>query len=87
MASQNPTPRNQPPAFARQLAMALELPFLMIGCVLIGGGGGYLLDRWLHTSPALTLVGGLLGFVGGIWDILKRLLREEKKEGNGHSGR
>jgi ATP synthase protein I len=65
-------------SLVRQLALAMELPFVMIGGVVIGGGVGYLLDRWLHTSPVITLVGGLLGFAGGIWDIIHRLSREDK---------
>jgi F0F1-type ATP synthase assembly protein I len=64
----------------RQLAMAMELPFVMVGEVVIGGGIGYLLDRWWHTSPVITLVGGVLGFAGGIWDIIRRLSREEKNQ-------
>lgn len=87
MSSSNPAPRRRPTAFARQLAMAMELPFIIIGGVLIGGGGGYLLDRWLHTSPAFTLILGLIGFAGGVWEILKLLSREEKKEENGDGGR
>lgn len=84
MASPSPapgrSPRNDSPGnFMRQLALALELPFIMIGSVVIGGGLGYLLDRSFHTSPALTLVGGFLGFGAGIWDIIRRLSREEKK--------
>lgn len=63
----------------RQLALALELPFIMIGCVVVGGGIGYFLDRSFHTSPALTLVGGFLGFGAGIWDIIRRLSRAEKQ--------
>jgi F0F1-type ATP synthase assembly protein I len=58
----------------------MELPFVMIGGVVIGGGIGYLIDRSLHSSPIATLVGGLLGFAGGIWEILKRLSREEKNQ-------
>ena len=69
---------NGPGSFARQLALALELPFVMILGVLIGGGIGYLIDRWLHTSPVFMLVGGLLGFAGAVWDILRRLSREDK---------
>jgi ATP synthase protein I len=65
-------------SLVRQLALAMELPFVMIGGVVIGGGIGYLLDRWLDTSPVITLVGGLLGFAGGIWDIIRRLSREDK---------
>lgn len=87
MTLQSPTPRKQPVTLARQLAMAMELPFIMIGSVLIAGGAGYFLDRWLHTSPVFTLVLGLLGFAGGVWEILKTLSREEKKEVNGDGGR
>jgi len=76
--SPNSESPNGPANLARQLALALELPFVMIGGVVIGGGIGYLVDRWAHTSPAFTLVGGLLGFAGGIWDILRRLSREDK---------
>jgi F0F1-type ATP synthase assembly protein I len=60
--------------------MAMELPFVMVAEVVIGGGIGYLLDRWWHTSPVLTLVGGVLGFAGGIWDLIRRLSREEKNQ-------
>jgi len=87
MASQSPSPRKQPVTLARQLAMAMELPFMMIGSILVAGGLGYALDRWLHTSPAFTLFLGLLGFAGGVWEILKTLSREEKKEENGDGSR
>jgi len=64
----------------------MELPFIMIGATLIGGGLGWLLDRRFHTSPALTLVLGALGFAGGLWDILKRLTRAEKNQEKGNGG-
>ena len=70
----------------RQLSMAMELPFIMIASVLIGGGIGYFIDRSLHTSPALTLILGGLGFAGGVWEIIKRLTREEKREGGDGQG-
>jgi F0F1-type ATP synthase assembly protein I len=60
-----------------QLAMVLELPFIMVASTLIAGGGGYLLDRWLHTSPAFTLILGFLGFGAGIWDMIRRLSRSD----------
>jgi F0F1-type ATP synthase assembly protein I len=60
-----------------QLAMALELPLIMVASTLIAGGGGYLLDRWLHTSPAFTLILGFLGFGAGIWDMIRRLSRSD----------
>jgi F0F1-type ATP synthase assembly protein I len=79
VASQNPLPRKGSGKSLVQFALALELPFLLIGGVLIGGGLGYLADRSMHTSPTFTLIGGLLGFAGAVWDIVRRLLRQEKQ--------
>ncbi len=64
----------------------MELPVIMIACVVIAGGAGYLLDRWLHTSPLLTLLLGFLGFGAAVWDIIRRLLRSEKTNGGGNGG-
>jgi len=86
MASPPPAPRKRPTAFVNQIALAMELPFILIGGIVIGGGLGWLLDRRFHTSPALTLVLGALGFAGGLWDILKRLSRAEKNQENGNGG-
>jgi ATP synthase protein I len=87
MSSPNPAPSKGSGNFVRQLALAMELPFVMIGGVVIGGGIGYLIDRSAHTSPLLTLVGGLLGFGAGIWDVIRRLLRDEKQgSGSGSNG-
>ena len=59
--------------FSQQNAMAMELPFIFVGCIVVGGGIGYFLDIWLHTKPVLMLVFGALGFVAGLRDILRRL--------------
>jgi F0F1-type ATP synthase assembly protein I len=85
-SSPPPAPRKRPTAFVNQLAMAMELPFILIGGIVIGGGLGWLLDREFHTSPGLTLLGGALGFGGGMWDILKRLSRAEKDQGKDDAG-
>ncbi len=61
----------------------MELPFIPIFAVLIGGGIGYWLDMRLHTSPWLLLVFGMLGFIAGIREILRRISREEKRNGSG----
>ncbi len=73
MSSPSPSPRKNPSGSMNQVALALELPFIMIACIVIAGGAGYLIDRWLHTSPAFTLILGLLGFGAGVWDIIRRL--------------
>jgi F0F1-type ATP synthase assembly protein I len=79
-------PPGQNAGFIRQLSMAMELPFVMIGSVLIGGGLGYLLDRVMHTAPLMMLIVGGLGFAAGVWAIIKRLTKEEKRDaGNGQA--
>jgi F0F1-type ATP synthase assembly protein I len=86
MPSQNPEPPNRQRDFLRQYAMVIELPVAMIGWIIVSGAAGYFLDRWLHTSPALMLVGGALGFGGGMWDLIRRLSRGERKQGDGRGG-
>jgi F0F1-type ATP synthase assembly protein I len=73
--------RKRPTAFLRQLALAMELPFILVGGVVIGGAIGYWLDSVLHTSPALTLIMGLLGFGAGLRELLRRIPREENHNG------
>ena len=85
MTSQDPGPDKRNASFLRQLSMAMELPFVMVGGILVGGGVGYLLDRWLRTAPALVLLGGAFGFGIALRDILRRLSRETKP-GNGRGG-
>jgi F0F1-type ATP synthase assembly protein I len=74
-------PRKQPTDFLRDLALAMELPFIPVAAVVIGGGLGYLLDGRAHTSPVFTIVLGLLGFLAGIREILRRLSRRGKQDG------
>ena len=54
-------------------AIAMELPFTFVGAILLAGGAGYLLDRWLHTKPIFTLVLGALGFIAGVREVIRRL--------------
>lgn len=59
--------------FASVPALALELPFTLVGAIAVGVAMGYFLDRWLHTKPWLTLVFGALGFFAGVREVLRRL--------------
>jgi F0F1-type ATP synthase assembly protein I len=54
----------------------MELPFLLVASVGIGGGAGYFLDKRLHTSPLFTLILGLLGFAGGMIELVRRLTKD-----------
>ena len=64
---------------------------LIIPAGAVGGFGlGWLLDRWLHTSPVFALILCLGGAGAGIIDILRILTRAEKQddadEANDRSG-
>ena len=65
----------------RQLADVLDLPFVLVGSVVIGAGAGYFLDRRFGSSPVLTLVLGALGFAGGIFEVIRRLTGKRKNDG------
>jgi F0F1-type ATP synthase assembly protein I len=86
MSSPNPAPSKRPSGGATQVAMAMELPVILIATIAIAGGAGYLLDRWLHTSPLLTLILGFVGFGAGVWDLIRRLTRAEKTDGGANGG-
>jgi F0F1-type ATP synthase assembly protein I len=58
--------------FSNQFGLAMELPFVLVAAVVLGGGMGYFLDRWLHTKMIFTLLLGGIGFFAGIRDILRR---------------
>lgn len=51
----------------------MDLPFVLVGSVVIAAGLGYLLDKRFGTSPVLTLLLGLLGFGGGMFEVIRRL--------------
>jgi len=80
-SNDKPAPETPPAArhgknFSQQFAMAMELPFILVGTILVGGAIGYFLDAWLHTKPALMIVFGAIGFVAGLRDILRRLPKD-----------
>ena len=59
-------------AMARGLKISAEL----IGGVVVGGGIGWLLDKWLGTFPWLFIVFFLLGSAAGILNIVRQAQRE-----------
>ena len=64
-----------------QVALVSGLGFVFFAS--IGGSYflGWLVDRWLHTSPIFGLVFGIVGLGGGLLEILRILKRDEKREG------
>jgi F0F1-type ATP synthase assembly protein I len=63
--------------YSSQTALAMELPFTIVGAVLLGGALGYFLDHWLHTKVIFTLILGALGFAGGLKEVLRRLAQSD----------
>jgi ATP synthase protein I len=85
MAQPNSSPNSsQDPdngSTVRQIAIAMELPFMIVAPVVLGGAVGFFLDRWLHTKPILMIVLGLAGVVMGIYDALKTASASDKPLG------
>jgi ATP synthase protein I len=77
---QDPSPKKDSSAI-RQIALAIELPFVLIGPAVVGGAIGYFLDRWLHTKPWLMIVLGLCGVAAGLRNTLKAAGSGDKKVG------
>jgi F0F1-type ATP synthase assembly protein I len=63
--------------YSSQTALAMELPFTIVGAVLVGGVLGYFLDHWLHTKLIFTLILGGLGFAGGLKEVLRRVAQSD----------
>lgn len=69
----NPGKEKRIKDFGNQTALAMELPFTIVGAVVFGGLLGFFLDKWLHTKPWLMIVLGGLGFFAGIREVIRRL--------------
>jgi F0F1-type ATP synthase assembly protein I len=56
----------------RQFGAIMELPFHIVGAVVLGVLFGFLLDRWLNTAPFLMILLGGCGFYAGLRDVWRR---------------
>jgi ATP synthase protein I len=62
-----PTVSQKPPATGSAMRMGSDF----VAGVLVGTGIGYMLDRWLATSPVLSIICFLLGAGAGFRNILR----------------
>ena len=60
------------------LAQGTRHAFEIAATTLVGGGIGWMLDRWLETGPWLLLLFFLLGLTAGFWNLLKAVNAEAK---------
>ena len=85
--SQGPsTPRRDPDGFVRQIGNVMDLPFVLVGSVVIAAGLGYVLDKHFGSSPILTLLLGALGFAGGMYELIRRLTGKRPSGKNNDGG-
>ena len=68
------------PASIHHARAALDQDGAVVGYVF-----GWGIDRWLHTSPVLSIVMGFLGAGGGLYELLRILTRAEKNADRGNS--
>ncbi len=62
-------------ALWRGLDHAYMMQVELIAALLIWGGAGWLVDRWLGSGPWLTILGALVGYAAGFYLIWLRSLR------------
>lgn len=58
---------------SNSVALAMELPFTLVGAIGIGVLLGYFLDRWFHTRAVFVIVLGAVGFIAGVREVIRRL--------------
>jgi F0F1-type ATP synthase assembly protein I len=59
--------------------LAFDLGLRLGISILIGLGGGLVVDNWLHTSPLFTLIGMVLGIGAAmvtIWNVARAAMRK-----------
>ena len=54
----------------------------LLSALIVGVGIGWALDRWLHTSPLMLVIGVLLGGAAGVANVW-RLMAPKKGRGSG----
>lgn len=64
------------------LIMAMSTAILLVSPVIVLLGVGYFLDKFFHTAPLYMVLGGGVGFVSGIINVLRmmQLMQKRKKE-------
>ena len=81
MAPEDRGPRKLSAESTRACALAWSLPFSLVVPMVLGGGVGFLLDRWLHAKPIFMLVLGILGLGIGVREVVRAAALLDKKDG------
>ena len=62
----------------KSLGEVASIGLTMVAATVIGLGAGYYGDRWLGTSPWLTLVGLLFGIAAGFVNLFRSVKAAER---------
>ena len=57
---------------------------MIVIAMLLFGGMGFFLDKWLHTSPWLMIGLGIIGFVAGMMNMIRRVTKPKPSQKNGN---
>lgn len=79
MAPNDPENRKQTTGDMKAAAVAWTLPFSLVVPMVVCGGLGYLLDRWLHTKIVFMLILGFVGLGIGLREAIKTAGLLDKK--------
>ncbi len=71
------TPHHGDQSQGNAMAKGLKISAELIGGVVVGGGLGWLLDKWLGTFPWLFILFFLLGSAAGMLNIVRQAQREK----------
>jgi ATP synthase protein I len=61
--------------WGRAMSLGLRVVAELVAGIVVGGGIGYLLDKWLSTTPFLLIAFLLLGTAGGFWNVIRATSR------------
>lgn len=66
----------------RQIGVLSTVGLTLVVSTVLGLAGGYYLDRWLGSSPWLTLIGLLFGIAAGFVNLFRavRILGDDTRE-------
>ncbi|MBX6323069.1 MAG: AtpZ/AtpI family protein [Rhodospirillaceae bacterium] len=66
-----------------QTGLAFRVGVELAAGLVVGGGIGWLLDSWLHTMPAMTIVFFILGAAAGILNVYRTAMDINRAAGRG----